>query len=53
LTAQFFDGFTARWVEFPNDFRRHLSKRIGNECREVGAVTYRETDKPFATIEQG
>jgi GMP synthase (glutamine-hydrolysing) len=47
------NGFTARWAELPYDFLRHVSQRITNEIREVGAVTYRISDKPPATIEWG
>lgn len=47
------NGFTAQWAELPNDFLRTVSRRITNKIREVGAVTYRISDKPPATIEWG
>ena len=47
------NGFTARWAELPSDFLRHVSQRITNEVRGVGAVTYRISDKPPTTIEWG
>lgn len=47
------NGFTAQWAELPYDFLRAVSRRITNEVREVGAVTYRISDKPPATIEFG
>jgi GMP synthase (glutamine-hydrolysing) len=47
------NGFTAQWAELPFDFLRHVSRRMTNEVREVGAVTYRVSDKPPATIEWG
>ncbi|RJR13664.1 glutamine-hydrolyzing GMP synthase [Candidatus Parcubacteria bacterium] len=47
------NGFTARAAELPYDFLEKVSRRITNEVREVGAVTYRISDKPPATIEWG
>lgn len=47
------NGFTARFAELPWDFLVHVSRRITNEVREVGAVVYRISDKPPATIEWG
>ncbi len=47
------NGFTARAAELPWEFIKHVSKRITNEIREVGAVVYRTSDKPPATIEWG
>lgn len=47
------NGFTARAAELPYDFLEKVSRRITNEIREVGAVTYRISDKPPATIEWG
>lgn len=47
------NGFTAQAADLPRDFRRHVARRITNECREVGAVVYRESDKPPSTIEIG
>ncbi len=45
------NGFTAQAVEFPYDFRKHLSRRMTNEVREAGRVVFNATDKPPATIE--
>jgi len=47
------NGFTARFAELPYAFLEKVSRRITNEVREVGAVTYRISDKPPATIEWG
>ncbi len=47
------NGFTARFAELPWDFLVRVSRRITNEVREVGAVVYRISDKPPATIEWG
>lgn len=47
------NGFTARAAELPHAFLSHVSRRITNEIREVGAVVYRISDKPPATIEWG
>ncbi|RJQ35054.1 glutamine-hydrolyzing GMP synthase [Candidatus Parcubacteria bacterium] len=47
------NGFTARFATLPYDFLEKVSRRITNEVREVGAVTYRISDKPPATIEWG
>jgi GMP synthase (glutamine-hydrolysing) len=47
------NGFTARFAHLPYDFLSDVSKRITNEIREVGAVVYRISDKPPATIEWG
>ena len=47
------NGFTARFAQLPYDFLEHVSRRITNEIREEGAVTYRISDKPPATIEWG
>jgi GMP synthase (glutamine-hydrolysing) len=47
------NGFTARFAHLPYDFLSHVSQRITNEVREVGAVVYRISDKPPATIEWG
>ena len=47
------NGFTARFAELPWDFLVRVSRRITNEVREVGAVVYRVSDKPPATIEWG
>ncbi len=47
------NGFTARFAQLPYDFLEKVSRRITNEVREVGAVVYRISDKPPATIEWG
>lgn len=47
------NGFTARAAELPYDFLKHVSRRMINEIGEVGAVVYRTSDKPPATIEWG
>jgi GMP synthase (glutamine-hydrolysing) len=47
------NGFTARAAQLPYEFLEKVSRRITNEVREVGAVVYRISDKPPATIEWG
>ena len=47
------NGFTARFAQLPFDFLDKVSRRITNEVREAGAVVYRISDKPPATIEWG
>jgi GMP synthase (glutamine-hydrolysing) len=47
------NGFTAQAAELPWDFIKLVSKKITNEVPEVGAVVYRVSDKPPATIEWG
>lgn len=47
------NGFTAQAADLPYGFRKHVARRITNEIREVGAVVYRDSDKPPATIEWG
>lgn len=47
------NGFTARFAQLPYEFLDGVSRRITNEVREVGAVVYRISDKPPATIEWG
>jgi GMP synthase (glutamine-hydrolysing) len=47
------NGFTTRFAQLPYDFLDKVSRRITNEVREVGAVVYRISDKPPATIEWG
>jgi len=47
------NGFTARAANLPYDFLKHVSRRLTNEIREVGAVVYRISDKPPVTIEWG
>lgn len=47
------NGFTARFAQLPYEFLDAVSRRITNEVREAGAVVYRVSDKPPATIEWG
>jgi GMP synthase (glutamine-hydrolysing) len=47
------NGFTTRFARLPYEFLDTVSRRITNEVREVGAVVYRISDKPPATIEWG
>ena len=47
------DFFTANFYRFDWDFLDRVSQRITNEVREVGAVTYRVSNKPPSTIEWG
>ncbi len=47
------NGFTARFAQLPYEFLEIAARRITNEVREVGAVVYRISDKPPATIEWG
>ena len=47
------NGFTSRFAQLPYEFLEKVSRRITNEVREVGAVVYRISDKPPATIEWG
>ncbi len=47
------NGFTAQAAELPWDFIKLVSQRITNNVPEVGAVVYRTSDKPPATIEWG
>lgn len=47
------NGFTARFAQLPYEFLEITARRITNEVREVGAVVYRISDKPPATIEFG
>lgn len=47
------NGFTARFAQLPYEFLEQVARRITNEVREVGAVVYRISDKPPATIEWG
>jgi GMP synthase (glutamine-hydrolysing) len=47
------NGFTAQAADLPFEFRKRLARRIGNEVHGVGAVVYRDSDKPFSTIEWG
>jgi GMP synthase (glutamine-hydrolysing) len=47
------NGFTTRFARLPYDFLEKVSRRITNEVREIGAIVYRVSDKPPATIEWG
>ncbi len=47
------NGFTAQAADLPFEFRKRFARRVGNEVRGVGAVVYRDSDKPFSTIEWG
>lgn len=45
------NGFTARAYDVPFEVRQRIADRTGNEIREVGAVDYRDSGKPYSTIE--
>lgn len=45
------NGFTARAYDIPFEVRQRIADRMGNEIREVGAVDYRDSGKPYSTIE--
>jgi len=45
------NGFTARPYPVPDEVRFKIADRIGNELRGVGAVCYRDSGKPYSTIE--
>lgn len=45
------NGFTAQAFELPAGFRRHVSRRITNEIRDISRVAVNQSDKPPATIE--
>ncbi len=47
------NGFTAQAADLPFEFRKRFARRVGNEVHGVGAVMYRDSDKPFSTIEWG
>jgi GMP synthase (glutamine-hydrolysing) len=47
------NGFTAQAADIPFEFRKRFARRVGNEVHGVGAVVYRDSDKPFSTIEWG
>ncbi len=47
------NGFTAQAAELPFEFQKYLARRIVNEVPGIGAVVYRVSDKPPATIEWG
>ncbi len=45
------NGFTARAYDVPFEVRQRIADRMGNEIREVGATDYRDSGKPYSTIE--
>ncbi|MEK7612983.1 MAG: hypothetical protein AAB449_02450 [Patescibacteria group bacterium] len=45
------NGFTARAYDVPFEMRQRIADRMGNEIREVGATDYRDSGKPYSTIE--
>lgn len=45
------NGFTARAYDVPFEVRQRIAGRMGNEIREIGAVDYRDSGKPYSTIE--
>lgn len=45
------NGFTARAFDVPFHVRQRIADRMGNEIAGVGAVDYRDSGKPFSTIE--
>ncbi|MEA2715365.1 MAG: hypothetical protein QOG91_393 [Candidatus Parcubacteria bacterium] len=47
------NGFTARAADIPYDVHQRICRRFENEIPCVGAVVYRESGKPRATIEWG
>lgn len=47
------NGFTAQAADLPFEFRKKFARRVGNEVLGIGAVVYRDSDKPFSTIEWG
>lgn len=47
------NGFTAQAADLPFEFRKRFARLVGNEVPGVGAVVYRDSDKPFSTIEWG
>jgi GMP synthase (glutamine-hydrolysing) len=47
------NGFTAQAALLPPEFHARVAQRFTNEIREVGAVAYRISGKPPATIEWG
>jgi len=47
------NGFTPQVAELPWEFVKLISREITNEIPEAGAVVYRVSDKPPATIEWG
>ncbi len=47
------NGFTAEPADLPYKFRRRVAQRLETEIRGIGAVCYRDSGKPGATIEVG
>jgi GMP synthase (glutamine-hydrolysing) len=47
------NGFTAQAADLSHGFRQKVCRRFENEIPEVGAVVYRDSGKPRATIEVG
>lgn len=47
------DGFTAEWARLDPDFLDMVVKRLHNAIPELGAVSYRISNKPPSTIECG
>lgn len=45
------NGFTARAYDVPYDVRQRIADRMGDEIPGVGAVCYRDSGKPYSTIE--
>lgn len=45
------NGFTARAYDVSFEIRQRIADRMGNEIREVGAVDFRDSGKPYSTIE--
>lgn len=45
------NGFTARAIDIPFEVRQRIADRNGNEVRGVGATYYRDSGKPYSTIE--
>ncbi len=47
------NGFTAHPFDLPFHVRVHISRRYGNEVSGIGATVYRDSGKPYSTIEAG
>jgi GMP synthase (glutamine-hydrolysing) len=47
------NGFTAQPADLPFTFHRRVAQRCESEIKEVGAIFYRFSGKPVATIEVG
>ena len=45
------NGFTARAYDVPFHVRQRIADRMGNEIREVGATYFKDSGKPYSTIE--